>query len=345
MKFSVISECGIGLGLATHLNSEGHSVYLCIDGSTKLGEGIVPTSTIVERSDIMIFDSNLFGKAADSERELGQRVVGTSHWAELLYKDKEYQQSIIDAIDWNTEVLDKGNNICITAWFNGTHFISSYASFTYNRFMASGKGCEARTSGVVSNFNQPTERVYNGILRPLEPILRRVNHRGCFHVYITVSKDKFMVRSISADFNTPLAYVLFENSKSSVTDILLSLFNESSSAVPTLEPWACAILATVPPFPYVLADKEEYDIKTLETPALKHLWLSDVRKSGDRYTTAGVNGIVGYVTSRGAYIQEASKRAYRTLGKLNIDDVQYRDDIGKGLQQRVVELQEYLWLK
>lgn len=344
MKFNIISETGYGLGLATHLSSEGHSVAMCLRQPSDLGSGLVNITEDTDHADITIFDSDAHGRTADEARKEGKRVLGASHWAELLEKDSEYAHSVIEAVGWNTSAATKGVNFYVTTWFNGAHFLVTYCSLVYHRFMSSGRGPEVRTTGVVSNFYQPTERVYKDILRPLEAVLRRTNHRGCCHVHLLVDGDSYTAKGLSASFNTPLALLLFENSRAATSDVLLRLLNESSKPIQVLEQWAAALLITVPPYPYTI-DAHSYELAGLQPPALKHLWLIDAKRDGSAFKTAKAHGKIGYVTARGSYLQEAVKRAYRTVRNLEVRDLQYRDDVGRNLNSLISKLKEYQWMK
>ena len=52
-----------------------------------------------------------------------------------------------------------------------------------------------------------------------------------------------------------------------------------------------------------------------------------MEKEGDIYKSAGNELMV--VSARGRDVNEAKKRAYKTISNLSIEDVQYRTDIGE----------------
>lgn len=342
MRFTVISEAGTGLGIATHLSSEGHAVNLVTESPSNVGIGIVSRD---EGSipDILILDSERFGKLADEYRKQGLRTLGASQWSSTIKDNSEYMKNVIKIAGWNTDKVKEGDNVYITAWFNGTNFISVYISIVYHRLMSGGCGPDLKTTGFVSNFQQPTSKVYTEFLKPLEPILRRVNHRGCVHIHALVNGEDYSVKDFSAEMFSPLALAMFENSKSSLTEILLKLFDENSGAVSPLEPWSVGILISVPPYPYE-ADTKPIPLVGLQIPALKHVWLMDAMKEKDIWSSAGINGKVGYITARGGYIQEAAKRVYRTISNLHTEDLQYRNDIGKDLSELFNKLRINHWI-
>lgn len=347
MKFSVLSEEGDILGLATHLSSEGHSVEMAVDTVTSLGEGVVTIKPIEDLfpGDITVFDNNKWGQLADRLREEGRRVLGASHFSEMIHKDKEYASQVIASLGWDQSEVKRGVNLYITVWFNGSHYIAAYSSLVYRRFMSGGRGPDVKGTGVVSLFHDSlTESVRNNILKPLEKVLRRVNHRGCFHVHTVITGDKFSVPEISGLFYSPLTLTLLENSRPSVSDVLLRLFDETSKPISLLDSWATALLVTIPPYPYQLPT-EETVIKGIESPALKHLWFMDVKKKGSDWITAATHGKIGYITARGNTLHEAVKRAYRTVNRFEVRDIQYRDDVGRNLNNLLKHLRDYKWIR
>jgi hypothetical protein len=346
MRFNFVSEKGEGLGLATHLSSEGHAVDLAVGTNTLLGEGIVKRVSQIPQqvSDVYVFDSDIMGQEADEYREAGYRVLGASHWSEMLSKDPDYMAKVIKLIGWDQDTVTNGINLYITTWFNGAHFISTYASLVYRRFMSGGRGPDVNFTGVVGNFYQPCERIEREILQPLSRVLKRVNHKGCFHTHAIITGDKFSVKEVSASFTSPLSLILYENTKTSKSDILLKLFDETSKPIVSLDQWAVGLLVSVPPYPY-MENPQSVIIKGLQEPALKHLWFVDAMKEGNEWKTAATNGKLGYVTSRGASVHEAVKRVYRTVGNFQIRDIQYRDDVGTNLNSLLDNLKSYGWLK
>jgi len=344
LELAFVSENGDSLGLATHLSSEGHAVKFFIRTECALGLGIVSKEALSGPADITIFDSPMLGQDADVIRREGHRVLGSSHWVEMIDKNDEYARQLIEIVGWDKTKLTNGVNLYITTWFNGTKFVSTYASLVYRRLMSGGHGPDLGCAGVLGNFWQPTDIVYSKILKPLESVLRRVNHRGCFHIHTLVSGEKFDVKGISASLSSPLSTLLFENSKNSSADVILRLLDENSKPIRPLEKWSAAILISVPPYPYALP-AEPFVLSGLQPKALKHLWLIDAKKEDDVWSSAGFSGKVGYVTSRGVDPQEATRRAYRTIDNLRVRDLQFRNDVGRDIHNLLKGLRSSRWIK
>lgn len=346
MRFQVVSSDGSGLGIASHLSSEGHAVTLTlISGDHQLGSGVVDKGDPAASADILVFDSDEYGERADFIRESGKRVLGASLWSKTLDENSEYVSSMIRALGWNTDKVTKGTHLYVTGWFNGDKYISTYASILYRRFMSSGRGPDVKFTGVLSNFWLSREGLINErILKPLSTVLRKANHRGPFHIHLLVQGDEFSVLEMNASLNHPLSLLLFENSKLTISNLLLNLLDESSKPIIPLEQWASSVMLTLPPYPYPL-DSASVELKGISPGNLKHLWLVDVMKKDDKWFSAGMHGKIGYVTARGSNIVENTRRMYRTLSNLDIPGLQYRDDIGRNTYKILATLKESGWLR
>lgn len=348
MRVLCVSETGYSLGFASHLSSEGHGVTFLIPTS-EVGNGIVDTISSLEAvddipSDIVIIDYLHSGKSIDRLRAQGKKVIGPSLWSTTVDSDSEYCKRLIDSIGWDTTKVTNGTNMYLTTWFNGMDFISTYASLLYKRLMPGGAGVDVGYSGVLSNFYQPTERVYNTFLKPLQKVLKRVNHRGCIHLKIVIKGNDYSIKEMSTSISNPLALSLFENSKLSVGDLILDLFDETSKPVQPLEQWSGALQLSVPPYPYHI-EHSPVTLRGIQPENLKHLWLIDVKKMKNVWTTAGLSGRIGYVTARGITTNEVRRRILKTISNLMIPDLQYRNDIGRKIDPMLDELSRNGWMK
>lgn len=350
MKFLAISESGHALGLLMRLQKEGHSTHIL--SNQDFGSGIIDPLVDNSVSDITIFDSNSLGAKADSMRKEGRRVLGASKWSHGLESNLEYSESLIKSAGWSIATGSRGINLYITAWFNGKDYISVYSSLVYRRFMSSGRGPDLNFTGVISLFGQEkVDKIRTTFLNPLLPILKRTNHRGCFHIHALISETGYGVKSISASFENPLSIFLFENTRLSACDVLLKMFDESSTPIMPVTEWGAGVMLSVPPYPYVLHTPSKKEISGIEQANLKHLWLVDIIRENNSYYTGLVNGKIGYVTARGATspscwgYTEATRRIYRTISNLSVQDLQYRDDVGDKISDMLYILSREKWIK
>lgn len=96
MKYFFVSECADSVGLATHMQAEGHEVvyYIHDKNFKKIGDGIVKkVNTIsegVKDADYIIFDTTKFGQTADKLRQAGKKVWGGCSFADKLEYDRMF---------------------------------------------------------------------------------------------------------------------------------------------------------------------------------------------------------------------------------------------------------------
>lgn len=316
MRLLIVSETGYSSGIASYLFNEGHSVQVLT------GVKIPATTSI---ADISIYDSHI--SSAERLRSKGARVLGISKWSNLLENNSDYRDALIKAIGYKQGPrVSTGTDVIVTCWFNGQRVISKYIVFNYTKMMSGDVGASVNSSGYVALFTVDQSRLINEIVGPLEKFLRKANHRGSFSVFTTVTlSGDLLVRNISASGYHPHTQAVFENTRRSKSDVLLDLFNEASKPIPYTEPCVCGVLISTYPYPHA-APEVWCEMEGVNTYNLKHIWKIDM------------NGCFGYIMARGKDHFEAARRAYRTISKLKREDIQYRNDIGKGIGDQIYSL-------
>lgn len=322
---------GVTRGLAYHLNQEGHTV------TTNYGAA---TFTFTNSPDISIFDPEVSSPSIDAWRSGGVKILGVDSWTRLLELDSSYKHAFIRALGYTTAPLGiEGDRVTISCFFNGNKFISRMLVFPYKRMMSCDVGGELDCSGYLAYFDVASSKLVSDILEPLEKFLRKAAHRGHFSVDCIINKEDVFVENVSASMSKAYITALFENTRLSKTDALLKLFDASSQPITYLEPWACGVLVSMAPYPYMIPKQPE-KVTGFNPLNLKHLWLIDVAQDGDSWLCGINSGCLGYVTSRGATIQEVSRRAYRTLSNIHVESIQYRSDVGKDIYDKFNRLKE-----
>lgn len=339
MRLIIISQTGYALGIASHLSSEGHS----IDKFVVTADEPSRVKTIFRDHkipDIAILDSPEHADTVEWIRSRGIKVLGDSKWSRLLSYNIEYRRSVSEALGYKLAVADTvGVPVVVSCWFNGNKFISKSLVFNYTRFMAGDVGVAVPSAGYVAYFNVEGSRLVNEALMPLEKFLRKANHRGCFSVGVLADRGQWYVQDISASVSQPYTSAVFENTRITKSDVLLRIFNEASDEISYIDPYVCGCMLSIYPYP-AAHPKESLEIKGINTFNLKHLWPMDCTKDNDVWTCGSMSGCLGYITARGTTAQEARRRVYRTISNLSIDDIQYRNDIGKDVGGYVYQLRK-----
>jgi phosphoribosylamine-glycine ligase len=346
MKFQVISERGQGVGIAAHLSSEGHAVAIHVEYSKHpVGKGVAIYASTSGAADIILFDSDIFGEFADELRAKGQRVAGASSWGQALSSNREYSHVLIRSLGWPIYEKLLGHEFCISAWFNGNTYIGVYVSVIQNKLFSDVRSPSVPYAGIVSDFwIDKSSKVYGEILTPLSKMLKRVNHRGLVNVFVRANNTHYTVYDVNATLTSPLALPFYENSRESVSNILLGVFNEGSHPIAPLERWAGALLLSTPPYPYK-ENVTSVPISGVEQGNLRHLWFEDVMHDKGTWSTAGDSGRIGYVTARGSAVHEMQKRVYRTTRNVTSDSIQFREDLCKDTGKVFSMLAQSGWTK
>lgn len=141
----------------------------------------------------------------------------------------------------------------------------------------------------------------------------------------------------------PLSLLLYENTNLNASDIMLRLLDETSKYIQPLDNWTAGIQLSIPPYPNGSIDGYNTPIEGIVSGNLKHLWFADVAKQDKDYKT-GNYGLLGYCTARGVDESEAIRRMYRTVGNIKVNDLQYRNDIGRNIQPLFNKLRQHNWI-
>lgn len=338
MRVICFSNTGGGLGIAQHLIDEGHSVKVCLN-SPDLSS--IEEQFTGSQPDIAFFDDNGFTVPAEWVRVRGIRVLGPTRWSYLLEENAEYNKQLLNAVGlkgapaMTREVLDA--SIC--CWFNGNKFIAKFLVINYDKMMAGNVGTKVTSAGYVAYFSDKSD-VINKVLDPVEKFLRKANHRGCFSVDISIDdKGEIYGRSVSANSNLPYTNALYENTRVSKGDIVLSMFDPNSSPIMAIEPYVCGVMLSVYPYPHA-KPTTPLEVFGLNSANQKHMWQMDISKVNDKAVCGQLSGNAGYITAHGKTVQEAQRRVYRTISNLNIEGLQYRNDIGKDAMDKLYKLKE-----
>jgi len=353
MNILVVSEHGQSAGLASRLQKEGNNVKMAL---TKSGRVFFDSETvhpdfIVELAldggfDVVVVDSSSNGRLAERIRKGGGKVVGGSTWSEAAACDNGYLLSVLSSVGIPTSVPSSSLsiNLYVSGWFNGAKFVSRYTSIIYRRMLVGGKGKDLGCVGTLSYHRNKSSKPYTNILKPLEGILRKVNHRGPVHAHVVVTPDGYGVTELNTDWNHPLSMITTESNRATATDSLTALLNTSEETVAPKAVWTSSALLAYPPFPY------HNDLPVEDTPklpgvvsgVLKHIYPIGMREIGADYHVSG--GEVCYALGGGDSFSEAVRRMYRTLGNIEIPNSMYRTDIGRNVQGHLYNLEKWGWI-
>lgn len=333
MRLLLVSGTGFGLGFGPMAEFDGHAVTRCSVSNS--------TTALSERlPDVLIYDAVECAPQAEEARNKGVKVLGASQWSNILESNPEYKANVIKAIGYKAATeTTKGIEVEVVAWFNGNNFIAKFIAFNYPRLLTGNLGVNITSAGYVAVFGTEKSKLVEETLMPLEKFLRKAGHRGVFSVTVIVDdKGVSYIKDVTANLNRPWTQALYANiNKRNSASIMMDMFNENSKPIQYIDKYVAGVLVSIPPFPYTHPEAL-VEVKGVNPQNIKHIWQMDMFKAADKYYTGRMGGNVGFTTSRGSTPEEAARRAYRVISNISIDNIQYRTDIGKGINEKVFNL-------
>ena len=256
-------------------------------------------------------------------------------WALSQYGpgDKLLVQRIVDGVEVSTE-----------GWFNGRAWVKPFNhTFEEKRFLPGGLG---PNTGCMGNVVVPAgmNRLVEETVLRLGPFLKKIGYRGPVDVNSIVNEMGAHVLEITPRFGYDAIEALAEGLREPLADFLFDMATgiKTYMDLPMTDKMI-AVRLSLPPWPggQPQAAQAGMPIKGLNAQNLKHIYLTDVMREGDEYKWAAGDGVLMKVTARGRTVDEARRRAYRTIGNLTIQDVQYRKDIGAHVDGDVERLKAW----
>ena len=349
MNILFISKGGEELGIAMRCADEGYSVILFVedDNYSLVGDGIVNKSKFpkhitnlngsciasstnqlieLEKPNLVISTSPGMGRVVDYLREQGIETFGGGHWADTLSNGGGYSVKILNRIGVNVWDGESGIKVSCGAWWNGFRLSSPYISFNENYFLTGSIGSLIPSAGNISHHISPESKIFKNTIGKMERLLKKTKFKGNISISCTVSRNNiYGTLFITSSLFLPS---LLEAYKGSVTELLSAIVAGREPKGKFTTDYTLSIPITIPPYPFhVPSTNASTEIEGVCLSNLKHLYLKDVRKDGDNYGSVGNELMV--VSARGRDINEARKRAYKTIPNLSIQSIQYRVDIGE----------------
>ena len=372
MQVLFISKDGSSLGLAQRVKAEGHNshLYILSDSEGRVGkdivakplfnESIIKTNNHIIASainqllkecdpDLVVFDRVGMGRVADYIRSKGIAVVGGCRWADDAELDPTYAYKLMKQVGIPTSPKDEvsGIEVGCELWWNGLS--SSIHNIVYKdkSFMNDGIGQSTECQGCVVKTIPPSSKIIKDGISKMERLLKKTNYRGAITLNILVTQSKLYGLSFNVRFTYDNLQSLLELYRGEVLKLLWSISRGNPLKGDFSSDYAISTRLSIPPYPNPLLssmDIENVVIDGVGRGSEKHIWWGDVYKEDDVYRCAGITGNLLTVVARGRDIMECRKRVYRTITNLNIEDKQYRSDIGIRLIKYENMLRKWGWI-
>lgn len=257
----------------------------------------------------------------------------------------------------------RGIEVSTEGWFNGEQWMHPFNhTFEEKRLMPGGVGCNTGCQGNVILNAGRGNRLTKATVEPMGDLLRMVGYRGPFDVNSIVTANAAYALEATSRLGFDAIEGLLEGLEQPAADLFFDVATGSSRSMLLTDDVMIAVRLSIPPYPFRApdADKAGEPIVGVEE-RLNHLFLCDVYVDPEGvYRAASADGLLMKATAVGRverdkqsndgrrynpdYVYEARRRVYRLIKGIEVDGLQYRDDIGERVNRDVAQLKQWGWL-
>ena len=360
MRFLFVSRRGASLSLATRIVHEGHKVHFFVNNLLYkvLGKGIIDKAKIGEfhNCDIVIFDEAGMGEFATKVAKT-RPVVGSSIFADTFNNDIEYKQKVLAKCGLKLESLqssltngniDKSRSFVglnTTAWFNGFGYAKPFHSyFKKTKFMERDMSVDTESMGCLLWYHK-SNKITKAFLTPLLKELKKTGYVGAVNITSNITSEELTLTDVNLGFLYDSTYAALEGLRQNIGETFYRLAFDGIKRIKASTDWLTATRVSIPPYPFKMTEQlsKPIPIGGISEENLKHIWLRDMQYDNGEYRSACCDGYLMTITARGLTPQKAFRRTHRTIGNLKIDNIQFRQDIGNGLEDRYNKIKKWGW--
>lgn len=286
----------------------------------------------------------------DSDEEIDCSVTYVSHSLSDLDQnlDRLFEES--KGANFLLQKFVEGVEISTEGWFDGSQFHFVNHTLEEKKFLAGGYGQNIGCSGNIVWSCRSHSLVYQrGLMRGRE-WFRDHDYRGMVDLNTIVTRTQVFGLEWTPRFGYHSGATLLNLIGSPLTDFF-TLFSNApeggvSSNIGVKFDFGAAIDISVPPFPCSEIDaKPGQPIEGIDpSQAWRDTYLYDAMMKDDSLVTAGVNGDIGCVLSRGHTFRGAWENALDQVRKVKAPDLQWRIDLETSTGKRYRKLQETGWI-
>lgn len=242
--------------------------------------------------------------------------------------------------------LIEGIEISTEGWWNGRRWVEPFNhTIEQKRFLEGDLGTNTGCQGNIV-WSCGEDGLVKETLLKLTEFLKKTDYVGPVDINCIVNEDGVFALEPTIRLGYDAIEALCEGLKEPVLDLLFEVAAGTKSMMQLSNDFLIAVRVSVPPWP-----QSDYGFPAgrpvggLNEGNLKHIYLTDVYKDRTGVCRcAQGDGVLMKVTARGRTVNEARRRAYRTINNLSVLDVQYRRDIGLGVERKIRHLKSLGYL-
>lgn len=286
----------------------------------------------------------------EGRKEVDKSVTYVSHSPSDMEQSLDRLFQLSGGAPFLLQKFVEGIEISTEAWFDGSQFHFVCADLEEKKFLAGGHG---QNVGCVGNICWPYRSVpfvfERGLLKA-RAWLRDHDYRGVIDLNTIVTRNRVYGLEWTPRFGFHSTATLLNLLNSSWADFFAVWAEAPEGGIsvdtqPRFE-FGAAIDVSVPPYPcFSAVAKAGEPIEGIDSEmAWTETWLYDVMLDGDSLVTAGIDGGIGAVLSKGHTFRGAWENALEQVRKIKAPDLQWRIDLETSTGRRYRKLQEGGWL-
>jgi len=241
-----------------------------------------------------------------------------------------------------------GTEVSTEAWWTGSEWIALNHTLEEKKFMAGSIGPNTGCAGNVLWMPPKPNQLFERGLAKIAPLLREHNFVGMIDLNTIVTEGEIYGLEWTPRFG-------YEGT-CNLTRLLPIEFGEflykiAIGETPTLaQPrakFAATVRVSVPPYPSAefSRHKDQVPIRGIDLDKLESFVLYDVQKDGDCLATGGGYQVIGSPIGLGETICGAVGEVETAIGRLDVPNLQWRNDIATCCEKRYAMLRECGWLR
>ena len=346
MRVLLISNKGDGLGIAWNMLEDGHDVYLTMDhpGVGDVGKGLYHRHKswrpLLNKVDFIICDGVGMGSYENIVRGRCKAMLGGSFLGDVLNKRKE--RAFLDACDL-TKCPKFGHTVRIYGLFNGRGWLEpAILCFNEEYMFPGGLGLNVGSmGGVYMRVSNDCRLVQESLMKVTDSV-KRLGLSGIISLDVRCNSEELGVLGVQYGISHDISEVMIEGLREPLIDVLFGTAAGIKERMDITNDFIVSVRVTIPPWPYAPGAMrtmgERTKIEGINEENAKHLHMIDVYRDEGDWLVGRSCHLPLKATARGRNIREARRRVYRTLDNINIEDMQYRLDIGSNVDHAVREL-------
>lgn len=256
------------------------------------------------------------------------------------------------------EKIDLLCEIGVSGWFGPDGFLPGrwQVCIEHKKLMSGEIGPATGEMGTVTQYVE-ADKLANEILKPMEPALRVLGHRGDFAVGVGVdTKGRAWPFEFTARAGWPAFFIQMASHRGDPAKWMRDLLDGKDSLRVSYDV-AIGVVMVQPPFPSnehspaavegnpISGIDENHDnLHLVSVMKGRGPMISDGRViDGQTYMTSG--SYVAVATALGKTIARARRKVYRTVEGVHFPNKMYRDDIGEKIEDALPRLHGFGYLE